>query len=289
MLSLKILGIYRHPLFSNNAIEADRLILEHSLAQLERLSPHALEIQMVEEAEAKEVRGSFDLVLTMAQREDTLSALERNLGDSPVWNSSAAIRNCYRMTMSRTLIGLNVGYVPFHVLSTADTTLPALDASKGYWLKRSDFHAISNDDVVRATGTAEIEEKLAKFRARGVEQVILQPHIEGDIYKFYGVRGRFFRPIRVKDVFQDAVKPDFKELERVSALSAEALGLMIYGGDAILDAEGNFHLIDLNDWPSFRICREDASRAIAELALAHLTQHAETLGELSAASSATHA
>ena len=287
MLSLKILGIYRHPLFSNNAIEADRLILEHSLAELERVSPFALEIQMVEEAEAKEVRGSFDLVLTMAQREDTLAALERNLGNSPVWNSSAAIRNCYRMTMSRTLISLNVGYVPFQVLSTAEPNLPELKSGQSYWLKRSDFHAISNDDVVRATGAAEIEEKLAKFRARGVEQVILQAHIEGDIYKFYGVRGRFFRPIRVKDVHQDSVKPDFTELERLAARSAEALGLMIYGGDAILDSEGKFHLIDLNDWPSFRICREDASRAIADLALAHLSRRAESIAQLSPASSAT--
>jgi hypothetical protein len=68
------------------------------------------------------------------------------------------------------------------------------------------------------------------------------------------------------------VKPNLNELQRVSAAAADALGLMIYGGDAIVDSEGKFHLIDLNDWPSFRICREDAARAIAELALAHLTR-----------------
>ncbi len=56
------------------------------------------------------------------------------------------------------------------------------------------------------------------------------------------------------------MKPNLSELQQVAAQSAEALGLMIYGGDAIVDAEGKFHLIDLNDWPSFRICREDASR-----------------------------
>ncbi|RZA05259.1 MAG: hypothetical protein EOP11_13220 [Proteobacteria bacterium] len=270
MAPLKILGIYRDPIFSNNAIEVDRLILEHSIAQLEELSPFPVQVQFVEEAHAKDIRGFFDLVLTMAQREETLVAFENNLGASPVWNSSAAIRNCYRLNMSAALIALPVGYVPYHVLSTEAATLPALsDAPHGYWVKRSDFHAISNEDVSLAKTPAEILEKLSAFRARGVGQVTLQPHIEGDIYKFYGVRGKFFRAIRVKNVFGDTVKADLAELQRVAALSANALELMVYGGDAILDAEGKFHLIDLNDWPSFRICREEAARAIAELALDH--------------------
>ncbi|RZA07938.1 MAG: hypothetical protein EOP11_06350 [Proteobacteria bacterium] len=269
MAPLKILGIYRDPIFSNNAIEVDRLILEHSIAQLEKLCPLPLQIEFVEEAQAKEIRGSFDLVLTMAQREETLSALEKNLSASPVWNSSAAIRNCYRLNMSAALIAMPVGYVPYHVLATDAEALPELQKNQGYWVKRSDFHAISNEDVSLAKTPAEILEKLAAFRARGVVQVILQPHIEGDIYKFYGVRGKFFRAIRVKNVLGETVKADLAELQRVAALSADALELMVYGGDAILDTEGRFHLIDLNDWPSFRICREEAARAIAELALDH--------------------
>lgn len=285
MAPLKILGIYRDPVFSNNAIEADRLILEQSLAQLEKLSSFPLQIQFVEEDAAKSIRGPYDLVLTMAQREETLQALEKNLGSSPVWNSSAAIRNCYRMTMSRTLISLPVNYVPFHVLGTEATELPALDANRAYWVKRSDFHALSNEDVTLAKDPQEILAKLSAFRARGVTQVLLQPHIEGDIYKFYGVRGKFFRAFRVKDVFQDSVVPNLPELQRVSALAAEALGLMVYGGDAIIDADGKFHLIDLNDWPSFRLCREDASRAIAELALAQLTRARENIRTPSIAAS----
>lgn len=285
MAPQKLLAIYRDPIFSNNAIEADRLILEQAVAKLEKLAPFPLQVQFVEEENAKAVRGSFDLVLTMAQREETLKALEKNLGSSPVWNSSAAIRNCYRMTMSRTLIELPVGYVPFQVLSTDATELPPLDAGRGYWVKRSDFHAISNEDVTLAQSPEEILAKLVAFRSRGVKQVILQPHIEGDIYKFYGVRGKFFRAFRVKDVFEGRVAANLVELERVSAVSAEALGLVIYGGDAIIDAEGKFHLIDLNDWPSFRICREDASQAIAELAFAQLNRGRESLRAPSLAAS----
>jgi hypothetical protein len=287
VLPLNILGVYRHPLFSNNAIEADRLILEQSLAQLEKVCGLPLTIQMVEEENAPSIRGQFDLVLTMAQREDTLAALEKNLGSSPIWNSSAAIRNCYRMNMSQALIHKPVGYVPFQVLSTAESeNLPPFEEGKGYWLKRSDFHAISNDDVTLATGSAEIAEKLEAFRSRGVAQVIVQPNIDGDIYKFYGVQGRFFRAINVKPAPEGKAftgTPDLKELGRAAALSAETLGVKVFGGDAILDQRGKFHMIDLNDWPSFRICREDASLAIAELAAAHLRTRVETLAARGAA------
>ncbi len=47
--------------------------------------------------------------------------------------------------MSEALIALPVGYVPFHVLSTEATALPELEAGRSYWVKRSDFHAISNE------------------------------------------------------------------------------------------------------------------------------------------------
>jgi len=38
----------------------------------------------------------------------------------------------------------------------------------------------------------------------------------------------------------------------------------VYGGDAIIDAEGRISIIDFNDWPSFSRCREEAADAIAK-------------------------
>jgi hypothetical protein len=262
---LKILGIYRNPRFSNNAIEVDRLILEESLAQLQAQASPRTQVTMLEEIEALEHRGTYHLVLTMAQGEPTLQALERNLADSPVWNSPSAIRNCYRKAMSRILTSLEVGYVPYQLLPT-HSSAPRIAHGESYWLKRSDFHAISDDDVTLAESQTELEEKLSKFCARGVNEVIMQRHIHGDIYKFYGVRGKFFRAIRIRDFLKSTLLPDIAKLERDSFRAAEALGLQIFGGDAILDANGHFHFIDLNDWPSFRICREEAARAIGSLA-----------------------
>lgn len=271
MKTLKILGIYRDPKFSNNAIEADRLILQESIAKVPGVLGSPVQVDFWEEGEvASQTGGSYDLVLTMAQEKSTLDAIERIFPNTPVWNSSAAIRNCYRKTMSQTLIGMPVNYVPFQVVPTDGSVTPALKADGSYWLKRSDFHAICDDDVSLAEGAAEAMAKLAKFRERGVQEVIIQAHIVGDIYKFYGVNGGFFRAIKVRSFLTNAPTPDLAGLKEMAAASAEALSLLVYGGDAILDAQGKFHLIDLNDWPSFRICREDASNAIAALVASHL-------------------
>jgi hypothetical protein len=268
--TLKILGIYRNPKFSNNAVEVDRLILEESIAALQKKSGRPLAVEMLEEEELASARGEYNLVLTMAQASESLSALDRNFGSSPVWNSPSAIRNCYRKAMSRILIGLGVGYVPYQLLPTSG---PAPEtAGDSYWLKRSDFHAISDDDVTLAESGAELSAKLAAFRGRGVAEVILQRHIHGDIYKFYGVRGKFFRAIKVRDFLGARAPADLASLETRSFRAAEALGLSIFGGDAILDGEGKFHFIDLNDWPSFRICRADAADAVGSLAADFLAE-----------------
>jgi hypothetical protein len=262
---LKILGIYRDPKFSNNAIEADRLILQEALAKIQGSFGSDLQLDYWEEGEvASKKNPAFDLVFTMSQSEATLVAIDKLFPNTPVWNSTQAIRNYYRKTMSQTLIDLPVNYVPFQILATDQ--FPDINAGESYWLKRSDFHAICDDDVTLAESPAEASLKLAKFRERGVSEVIVQKHIVGDIYKFYGVKNKFFRPIRVRSFLTNPPAPDLAGLERMAAISANALELKIYGGDAILDAQGKFHLIDLNDWPSFRICREDASSAIAELA-----------------------
>ena len=39
----------------------------------------------------------------------------------------------------------------------------------------------------------------------------------------------------------------------------------MYGGDAIVTSDGDFYIIDFNDWPSFASCREAAAEAIVVL------------------------
>ena len=53
------------------------------------------------------------------------------------------------------------------------------------------------------------------------------------------------------------------EVERLARL----VGIEVYGGDAIIDREGHFFIIDFNDWPSFSRCRDEAAEAIANCPL----------------------
>jgi D-alanine-D-alanine ligase-like ATP-grasp enzyme len=54
-------------------------------------------------------------------------------------------------------------------------------------------------------------------------------------------------------------------LRRVAFDAAAALGLEIFGGDAIIQADGEPVIVDINAWPSYAQCRDRAAQAIAEL------------------------
>jgi hypothetical protein len=56
-------------------------------------------------------------------------------------------------------------------------------------------------------------------------------------------------------------------LQRAALNAAAALGLEVFGGDAIIQASGEPIIIDINAWPSFALYRERAARLIAD----HLT------------------
>ncbi|MEG1267292.1 MAG: hypothetical protein RSE19_12525, partial [Myroides sp.] len=48
------------------------------------------------------------------------------------------------------------------------------------------------------------------------------------------------------------------------------LGIEIYGGDCIIDDQGNARIIDFNDFPSFAPCREIAALYIAKKIIANI-------------------
>jgi hypothetical protein len=52
-------------------------------------------------------------------------------------------------------------------------------------------------------------------------------------------------------------------LAALAERGAAAVGLEVYGGDAVRDPAGALWLIDLNDWPSYGPCRASAADAIA--------------------------
>ncbi len=96
-----------------------------------------------------------------------------------------------------------------------------------------------------------------------MKQAVFQKHCEGDEVKFYAVNGkRLFWPYYPREC--EGHPFDEKALRTLADRAAQALGLTIYGGDAIISPDGDITLIDLNDWPSFAPCRGAAASAIAK-------------------------
>ena len=88
---------------------------------------------------------------------------------------------------------------------------------------------------------------LAGLATRGITQAVLQPHVEGDLVKFYGI-GSNARPDGTPAWFRSFYHQN-QTLRRAPArcrccsagsdrAAATALGLEVYGGDAIATAGG---------------------------------------------------
>ena len=193
----------------------------------------------------------------------------------PHVNTIGAVLNTYR---ERMIAQFAEAGVPFVASRLVDTTTPAPPVSAPVWVKRADVHNTQDGDVVQATGADAVNAALAALAARGIGRAVLQPHIAGDLVKFYGIgparrRGEpaWFRWFHHADQQLSGYPVDAGRLARLAARAAAALGLEVYGGDAIVAAGGELALLDLNAWPSLARFREEASHVIA----AHLALRAE--------------
>jgi hypothetical protein len=189
-------------------------------------------------------------------------------------NSVDAVLNTYR---DRMIARFEVAGVPFIESRLVDTRRPAPSTDLPVWVKRADVHNTQDGDVVRVEGAGAMAAALGALAARGIERAVLQPHVAGDLVKFYGVgvaeRGGappWFHWFHHADQRLAGHPVDASRLACLVAQAASALGLEVYGGDAIVTAD-SLVLLDLNAWPSFARVREEASRVIA----AHLVQRAE--------------
>ncbi len=278
---MKALLIYRAPQFSPNSIEKDRAILQSTgqclladgtdVAYLheENLS------MMIDGKETDWALHAFDLILTMGRLPETISLL-RNAEQSGVRviNSAEGLAKASRCAIEELM---HTNGIP--AADSLSLCSPLPDTRKKYWVKRGDMAAQSKADVQFAEGGEQLQAVIAEFQHRGITQLVVTEHVEGDLVKFYGVQASgFFRTFYPTDDGQtkfndeqhngeshhyaydeDRLHCDAERLSRLTRLS-------VYGGDAIIRADGTYAIIDFNDWPSFSRCREEAAQAIARIA-----------------------
>ncbi len=269
-------GIYRELAHSPGRETDDAEILRATARELEG---HGLTVALKSSDELPE-DGDFDAIpaylFVMCERipvVEKLAAWERR--GARIVNRPAGIRNTDR---ERTIGLFGEHKVPYPKSVLVPTAAPA--AFEGpCWIKRGDVHATEAGDVSYAGDEAALAANLARLAERGIVRAVVQDHVPGDLIKFYGVAGvlgetdrpSWFQWFYHRD--QTLANHPFSEdaLAAATARAAHALGLEVYGGDAIVSPGGAISVIDLNAWPSFALFRPVAATHIARLLAARFS------------------
>ena len=258
-------GIYRELAHSPGRETDDALILR---AAAERLEAQGFRVllktsdEVLEAAAAASSSPPAPFLFVMCERPEVLAVLAR-------WETGGACQ----------------------VNPTEGKALRAPSGSddlSGLWIKRGDVHNTEPGDVLRVESTEHALESLRALARRGVPRAVLQEHADGDLVKFYGV-GRattdaaapssgisWFEWFYHRDQVLRGFAFDAARLAQAASRAAAALRLEVFGGDAIVQADGSVVLIDLNAWPSFALYRDAAAVLIASHLASRFREHART-------------
>ena len=261
-------GIFREESHSPNRISDDAEIL---LSVQEELKSHSdIEVSLFSAEQLPQSPTVLpDIVFLMCEREEVLTLLSKweSLGVKMV-NTPQSVKNTFRLNTFK-LLEQEAFFPKSDYVSINESNEYAFSSKA--WIKRGDFHAINaSEDVVLVSSNDAQAKIINSFKERGINQILIQEHVEGDLIKFYGVydkdkkRGRWFHWFYHKDQNLHRYSFDRTDLNFVCQKSAEILDLEIYGGDAIITDNGKIFIIDVNAWPSFALFRDTAAIYIAD-------------------------
>ena len=256
--------IYRARRFSPNSVENDRLIL-HLTG--ERLRQKGFEVTEMTEEDLL-AAGSLpaaDAIFTMARKEESMRIISRCDCPAVINAPSGIIRCSDRQALSEAMHEVSMPVPPEY-------------GKQGIWLKRSKGTAEVAEDTIFCHTEDDVEKAISLFQKRGIHEIFRQAHVPGDLVKFYGVAHTpffyYFYPTDTGRSKFGSEKHNGKAhhysfsldaLQSVVNRLAQYIGVCVYGGDAIVRENGDFCIIDFNDWPTFSPCRDEAADAIASL------------------------
>ena len=204
----------------------------------------------------------------MCERPEALQALGALEADGVrEVNSPAAVLGTYRERMIAQFAEAGVAFVPSRLVATSgervDVPGPSGSSAPTSTTPR---WAMWSTPRGRQGGRP----RLAGMAARGMSRAVVQPHVDGDLIKFYGIGpGDAARRAAVVPVVlsQGPDAPGVR-LRPAGPRPPRAPGR---GRSRPRDLRRRLHrhrrgeivLIDLNAWPSFALFREEAASAIA--------------------------
>ncbi len=257
-----MLGIFREERYSPNRVEDDALILQLTAEALRRqgyqvdlIKPHELSPKTPPQTTFAMCRGPR--MLNMLGKWEEMGYT--------VVNSPQAVHNCYRYRTASLLSQTQVPVPKTLVMQTTEKLNGQFDQIEtGLWVKRGDVHKTgTNNDVQLIFDRSALEKAFESFRSRWVKQAVLQEHIPGDLIKFYGISSTGWFKYFYHNPEETYGHPfSLDQLKKTAEMAASTLGLQIYGGDIVVAEDGHY-LVDINNWPSFALCREEAAEQIA--------------------------
>ena len=150
--------------------------------------------------------------------------------------------NTYRDRMIAQFAEARVPFIESRLVATSDERVAA---PRPVWVKRADVHNTQEGDVVYAADAAAVARALQGLAARSIPRAVIQPHVDGDLIKFYGVGpggGAHGGPPWFRWFYRtssSAATPSTSAAARLGRQAAAArLGLEIYGGDCIVTGSG---------------------------------------------------
>lgn len=282
-----IAAVYRSHEHSPNLTDADSRIINAASIKLQE---RGYAIHRYTEAQFIETDITEPAIINMCRKPRSIEKLCRLEAEGKtVINSGHAIRKCTKRKLWEISTANNIETPATVIVSSTDTTLPFSGTFRPCWLKLPDESVTDKDDIIYAGTPAEYREALTRYHSRAITEVLVCEHLEGDLLKFYAVSGdRYLYTLYPKQsgyskFGYEANNSDVKfypykteRLKEICSIMSRETGITVFGGDCIITPDGKINIIDLNDWPSFTPCTEEASEAIAAAVAETIetTQHA---------------
>lgn len=279
---MKILGISRGLVYSPNLAGSDAAIFT-SVSEGLRKMGH--EVDCISETEMMAVDyAPYERVFTMARNVASLMLLEKDADVATLRkfvNSIDGILACTnKASMANHMLEAGIPQPEFIVGEGKNilffSTESKDDIAVPLWLKNCEGCAVTADDTTFCPTPADFDEAFKNLQRRGVNVWMAQEHQPGDLIKFYSVEGTdFFHwnyasnghskfGLEAVNGKERGYAFDARRIKLYADMIAKRLNVPVYGGDAVIDENGDFYFIDFNDFPSFSCCREEAAEAIAQ-------------------------
>lgn len=260
---MRCLAIFREITNSPNRESDDALILKAVCDEMIKLGikVHLIEPEIIDDVLDME----WDCVVPMCENPENLEKI-KNI-DALFVNPVETVYNCYRRNMFKLVKSNCPEIFPQTIMRSMDDfpgEKPSFFGSHGVWVKRGDVHNTCLHDVHYVKKWEDSNKVKDDFEKRNIKDVMIQEHIEGDLIKFYGVGpGDWFNWFYHKPQVAKKFKFNEDELHKNSCRFADAVGVEVYGGDAIVTSDSKIYIIDINSWPSFARVRDEVKKRIA--------------------------